>query len=117
MRYGGILRSNNPKDDGHAVSWTPGMSSESVTQCSVGGGPRGQSTIQPQNMLGMQAGITGLTGSTDQQWVDCAPLDHDPAGEVVINVRLVVSNEAKVRPMQPAGQVVARANPVPAPVG
>lgn len=49
------------------------------------------------------SGITGLTGRHDQQWATAAPISYDPAGEVLINVRLVASDPTAycgVRPLQ-----------------
>lgn len=55
-------------------------------------------------------GVTGLTGNSNQQFVEVANLDYDAALEVTINLRLVAG--ATVRELQPA----RKGNDVPAPV-
>lgn len=59
------------------------------------------------------AGITGLTGHSDQQFTSVAGLDYDPAEETTITLRLICAEEPAVRPLTPA---LPRANHVPAPV-
>lgn len=60
---------------------------------------------------GAAAGVTGLTGSSNQTFYEVPNLDYDQAGEVVISLRLVEATNA-VRPLQ----AVQRGNPTPAPV-
>ena len=64
--------------------------------------------------IDVSAGITGLTGTSDQQFTSVACLDYDPAAMVCITIRLVCSKETTVRPLQ---AVPRNANAVPAPVG
>lgn len=64
-------------------------------------------TGQNQNRA---AGVTGLTGRSDQTFHTVASLDYDPNEEVRISLRLVCS--PAVRPLEP----VKKANPVPEPV-
>lgn len=62
----------------------------------------------------VEAGITGLSGHTDQTWQTVANLDYDPSGETVINLRLVVWQDGpRPLPTKPT----PRANRVPPPVG
>ncbi len=62
----------------------------------------------PQNM---SAGITALTGQSDQQFVTVAGLDYDPNGEVVISLRLVEMEAVAQGPREL--KPVSMANPVP----
>lgn len=55
----------------------------------------------------VSAGVTGLTGKSDQRFYSVVNLDYDPLEEVVISIRLVC--ETSVRPLQP----VVKSNPVP----
>jgi hypothetical protein len=57
-----------------------------------------------------EAGITGLTGHSDQNFYTVPNLDYDPTAEVTINLRLVAGKA--VRPLTS----VPRSNPVPASV-
>lgn len=61
---------------------------------------------------GLESGITGLTGSSDQQFHTVSNLDYDPSGEVTISVRLVHDSFAQPRRLEPVG----RSTPVPAAV-
>lgn len=62
-------------------------------------------------ILGLnQAGVTGLTGQSDQNFVSVANLDYDLNGAVTISLRLVTG--VAVRELRP----VTRGNAVPAPV-
>lgn len=83
-----------------------------------GGGARGQS-FQNEIKTGCslegltgneKAGITTLTGQSDQRFHEVAPLDYDPALEVTVSIRLV--SGPAVRPLL----AVPRGNPVPAPL-
>lgn len=65
------------------------------------------STIRTKSM---EAGITGLTGASDQQFVTVEDIEWRPEDEVVISVRLVGEARA-IRPLQGL-----QANPVPRPV-
>ena len=49
----------------------------------------------------MQSGVTGLTGASNQQFHEVAPLDYDPSLEVSIIVRLVCGDVPKVRKLVP----------------
>ncbi len=69
--------------------------------------PRGMSHVDSR----LGAGVTGLTGHSDQQFTTVSALDYDPAGETTINLRLGV-DEFNPRPMTGRTQ----SNPVPAPV-
>lgn len=62
-------------------------------------------------------GITGLTGSSDQAFVDAAFITHDPAEETIITLRLVCDERPakRVRKLEPAARREARRNDVPAP--
>jgi hypothetical protein len=60
----------------------------------------------------VSAGATGLSGHSDQKFVDVAELDYDPNETVTITLRLVAA-DAGPRPLT----ATPRANPVPAPVG
>ncbi len=60
---------------------------------------------------GAAAGITALTGQSNQGFVTASGIEHDPAGETTISLRLV--SMQGVREMKP---VVPQANPVPAAV-
>lgn len=70
------------------------------------------------------AAVTGLTGRTDQAWHSASQIDHDPALEVVISLRLATTEVPVegVRPLKGAGCRTGgcgcrpRSNPVPAPV-
>lgn len=57
------------------------------------------------------AGITGLTGHSNQQFTTVANLNYDPTEEVTITIRLVCDDA--VRPLM---RVSSKANPIPAPV-
>ncbi len=81
-----------------------------LSLCSAGT-PRAFGYNEP-TAKGLEAGVTGLTGQSAQQFHDVAALDYDPAGTVTISLRLVCSSEAAVRPLT----AVPRSNPVPAPV-
>jgi hypothetical protein len=81
-----------------ALEFSPGWGA----RCCTSGGARGQS---------MSAGITGLTGQSDQRFTDVAELNYDPACETTITLRLVADQHA-VRELTPA----TRSNPVPAAV-
>lgn len=59
----------------------------------------------------VEAGVTGLTGTSGQNFVTVAELDYDPQEMTVISLRLVYCDRG-VRPV--AG--VPRGNPVPDPV-
>lgn len=77
---------------------------------SRGYGAGGQSYNAEEKTAG---GITGLSGTSRQQFTEVANLDYDPAGEVVITLRLVcVEDRPAARPLTAA----PRGNPVPAPV-
>lgn len=54
------------------------------------------------------AGVTGLSGQSQQSFYSVAPLDYDPSEETVITIRLVVGDNGP-RPLTAA----SRANPVP----
>lgn len=56
------------------------------------------------------AGITGLTGRSDQSFVQVANLDYDETATVIITLRLVCGKA--VRPLKS----IKRSNPVPSPV-
>ncbi len=58
------------------------------------------------------AGVTGLTGTSGQQFVTVAALDYDPTAEVVVTLRLVHEPRAAgVRKIVPSN-----GNPIPEPV-
>lgn len=80
-----------------------GIGAFPTNQCDMGG-----SFVAPP---GAAAGVTGLTGTSDQSFYTVPNLDYDPVGEVVISLRLVEASNA-VRPLQ----AVQRGNPTPAPV-
>lgn len=62
------------------------------------------------------AGVTGVSGYTDQRFVNCGPIVYDENEITTITVRLGVDRAvAAVRPLQAAPK--HRANPVPDPVG
>lgn len=58
----------------------------------------------PRNM---SAGVTGLTGTSGQNFYAVAPLDYDVSAEVTINLRLVCDGEVR--------KLVSRSNQVPSP--
>ncbi len=58
------------------------------------------------------AGITGLTGKSNQKFYEVANLDYDPTGATIITLRLVATQA--VRPLT---AVPPRSNPVPSSVG
>ena len=64
--------------------------------------------------VGASAGVTGLTGHSDQSFVTVSNLNYDLSGEVVITLRLVCeeSTPSEPRPLRPVN-----ANPVPSAVG
>ena len=70
-------------------------------------GPCGQS-----QQMNMSAGATGLSGHSDQRFLEVAELDYDPAEEVTVNLRLVAWDGGP-RPLTSASP---KSNPVPAPV-
>lgn len=81
------------------------------------GGPGGQSVpksvgseYEERTAGGLAPGVTGLTGHSNQAFVEVPDLDHDPTGEVTISLRLAA--DASVRELTPA----PRGNPTPAPV-
>lgn len=88
-----------------STSWSKGLSYR--------GGPGGQGmycSFAPDQVKtsGMQAGITGLTGSSDQRFTDVAGLDYDPALETTICVRLVCdAGVPSVRRLEPVARVPA----------
>jgi len=96
---GGVLRSMSMQPAG-------GISLDCV--------PQGGETVYSSDMARTSAGITGLSGHSNQQFVDVAPLTYDMTEEVLITVRLVCDESA--RPLTPQ-QVTPRSNAVPAPVG
>lgn len=101
-----ILRSMIEKDDSR------------VTLCSMNSTSRAPSdvseTITSGPGIDATPGVTGLSGQSDQRFVNADPIDHYPDKEVTITLRLVaVSKGQAVRPIPPAP---ARANPVPPPV-
>lgn len=60
------------------------------------------------------AGVTGLSGTSDQRWHAAPPVEYLPDREVTITLRLVaVPKEQAVRPLPPPPP---RANAVPPPV-
>lgn len=60
-----------------------------------------------------EAGVTGLSGHTDQKWNTADPIDHDPDYEVVISLRLVATEQAPKPGPRPLRAAVVKANPVP----
>lgn len=97
---GGVLRSVNLCSAGPAAGPT----------CYAG--PRGQSAGQD-----LAAGVTGLSGRTDQAWRPADEIDHDPAGEVVIHLRLAVPAAVPaVRPLAAGLRSGPVETAVPAPV-
>jgi hypothetical protein len=71
----------------------------------VSSGPCGQSVSS--------AGITGLTGSSSQKFVNVAELGYDPLGVIIISLRLI----ERVPYSGPRPLVsYNRGNPVPSPV-
>jgi len=66
------------------------------------------STLTSSNL---EAGITGLSGHSDQRFITVAALNYDAAEEVVISVRLVA--DVAVRELKP---VTPQSNPVPQPL-
>ncbi len=74
--------------------------------------PKGVTEYEERTAGGLVPGVTGLTGHSNQAFVEVPDLDHDPAGEVTISLRLV-ADAGGVRELAPA----PRANPVPPPVG
>lgn len=71
------------------------------------GGPKGLEEIKTS------AGITGLTGKSEQTFHSVAGLDHDPERTVVVTLRLIAGpGAATPRKLEPA----PRGNPVPLPV-
>lgn len=63
--------------------------------------------LTPQN-FGMAAGVTGLTGQSNQSFYEVPNLDYDPAEETVISLRLV-ADVMIPRPLT----TVPKSNPVP----
>lgn len=61
---------------------------------------------------GLKAGITGLSGHTDQKWDSATPIEYDESTFVTFNIRLVVAEDGP-RPLAAKG----RTTPVPPPVG
>lgn len=60
----------------------------------------------------MRAGVTGLSGHSNQRFVEVPPLDYDPTEEVTVNIRLVAWDDGP-RPLTGAS---SKTNPVPAAV-
>lgn len=79
---------------------------------------RSENTVRTCGMMGfapasdqVEAGITGLTGKSNQTFVTVANLVYDPEQEVTIHLRLVAETEPSVR------KLVGNSNPVPAAIG
>lgn len=96
QQYGAVSKGPEPTCGGFVGAFP-------TNQCDMGG-----SYSAP---AGAAAGVTGLTGSSNQTFYEVPNLDYDPAGEVIITLRLVEATNA-VRPLQ----AVQRGNPTPAPV-
>lgn len=63
--------------------------------------------------IGAAEGITGLTGHSNQNFVEAHRIDYDPDGTVVITLRLVEDSFSQaIRKLEP----VPRGNPTPSPV-
>ena len=80
--------------------------------CSAGS-PTVETSYSPGENLtrGLSAGVTGLSGHSQQNFVTVTNLDYDPLQETVITLRLGVDALAP-RPLKPA----SRSNPTPQPV-
>lgn len=69
---------------------------------SIGGGVASFAPEESIKTCGLESGITGLTGRSDQSFYSVAPLDYDPALETTICVRLVADESVvKVRKLEP----------------
>jgi hypothetical protein len=64
---------------------------------------------------GVESGVTGLTGHSDQQFRTVSPLDYDPDNVVVVSLRLIASDDQTVGVRPLPGRTPPAANPVPAP--
>lgn len=63
------------------------------------------------NIVGKEAGITGLTGKSNQEFVEAAAIDYDYEQQTTISLRLVYADRNRVRPL------VSKGNPVPPALG
>lgn len=74
---------------------------------------RGHSAFSDKRWEETSAGITGLTGHSDQDFYTVPNLDYDPSAEVTITLRLVCGKA--VRKLTSVPPVVS-SNPIPPPV-
>lgn len=96
----------NPHSYGGAAEASFNASAETETA----GGIVPTSSRRYERAEKTSAGITGLTGQSDQKFFSVAELDYDPAEEVTIHLRLVCGDS--VRPLVGS----PRETPIPPPV-
>ena len=85
-------------------------SSEQHTNCSKG--RRTRSTTQQVG----QSGITGLSGHSDQNFVEVPNLDYDESLTTTIYIRLIQSVNCKHHELKPCHPVAKRSTKIPAPL-
>jgi hypothetical protein len=79
--------------------------------------PKAAEKTSINNWSGMNAGITGLSGHSDQQFVNVGPIDRDETAIVMISLRLVSATAPSTEPRPLPERNAETSNPVPKPVG
>lgn len=106
----GVLRScdDTPSDAARCMY----MGSTMMDSMSAGTTATSMNQMTPPSVEGAVTGGTGLSGKSDQQFIDVGPLDNpDYALQTVIMLRLVEKDTSSPRPL-----VAANSTPYPPPV-